>query len=347
MGKKHKVGEILINGGIKHEDDLPLPYVKYPSNHYHFLIQFGLSEDGEFFTCSCFEKSINNFWTHKKSEHNSIREKSWEECYLDGELGEFYQKFYDKNHKFKENICHECNELTPSVEYCHPMYGGKFKRQYGWYIKKRYFEMVVCPDDQRDDEITEMLNHIEYLKKHHKNIIERNKIDDLFNIKKSKRKGFFKKESDWEKKVRLEKDISKLKREIDNIPENETRKIFGYKPIGQQWVNETFIYKICKELFPQYNIVHHFRPKILEGLELDIFIEELNTGIEYQGKQHYEPIDFFGGEESFQKVKIRDKKKKLLCEKNNINLIYFRYDEVVSKKNLKNKLNKLELDLSF
>lgn len=42
--------------------------------------------------------------------------------------------------------------------------------------------------------------------------------------------------------------------------------------------------------------------------------------IEYHGIQHYEPIDFFGGEKAFRELQIRDKIKQKYCEDNNIPL---------------------------
>ena len=59
------------------------------------------------------------------------------------------------------------------------------------------------------------------------------------------------------------------------------------------------------------------------GLQsLDIFIKELNIGIEYQGAQHIRPVEYFGGKEAFKKTQERDKKKKRLCNRNGIKLIY-------------------------
>ena len=49
--------------------------------------------------------------------------------------------------------------------------------------------------------------------------------------------------------------------------------------------------------------------------------------IEYQGKQHYEPVDFFGGEDSFEQQCIRDKIKVEYCNKNNIPLYAISYNE--------------------
>jgi hypothetical protein len=53
--------------------------------------------------------------------------------------------------------------------------------------------------------------------------------------------------------------------------------------------------------------------------------------LEYQGKQHYEPSKFYGGDESFEKLKIRDKIKKNFCSINKIKLLeipYWEYDNI-------------------
>lgn len=48
--------------------------------------------------------------------------------------------------------------------------------------------------------------------------------------------------------------------------------------------------------------------------------------IEYDGAQHYRPVDFFGGAMSFSETQVRDKIKTDYCQKNNIQLLRLRYD---------------------
>lgn len=92
--------------------------------------------------------------------------------------------------------------------------------------------------------------------------------------------------------------------------------------IGEGWISETDLFYKIKEEFLYYKVVHSAKPKWLGRQHLDIYIEELNIGIEYQGKQHFEPVDFFGGEESFIRNVERDLRKKQLCEENDCLLIY-------------------------
>lgn len=67
-------------------------------------------------------------------------------------------------------------------------------------------------------------------------------------------------------------------------------------------------------------------------LRFDFYIPELNVCIEFDGIQHYEPIDFFGGEDAFKKQQLNDNLKNEYCKSNNIKLI--RIKEVSSIKEI-------------
>ena len=54
---------------------------------------------------------------------------------------------------------------------------------------------------------------------------------------------------------------------------------------------------------------------------------EYNICIEYQGRQHFEVVDIFGGEEALRKTIERDKIKFEFCIENTICLLYIRHDE--------------------
>ena len=58
---------------------------------------------------------------------------------------------------------------------------------------------------------------------------------------------------------------------------------------------------------------------------LDFYLPDYNIAIECQGIQHFEPVEFFGGKETFLKQIKNDKEKKDYCENNNIKLIYVSY----------------------
>lgn len=86
---------------------------------------------------------------------------------------------------------------------------------------------------------------------------------------------------------------------------------------------------------PYHN--HNFR--------VDFYIE-LNSNkyiIEYNGEQHYKPVEYFGGTLKYEEQKQRDKDLELYCMNNNTNLLSIRFDEM----NIKDKIReflKLPLD---
>jgi hypothetical protein len=62
-------------------------------------------------------------------------------------------------------------------------------------------------------------------------------------------------------------------------------------------------------------------------LPFDFYLPKYKICIEYNGIQHYEPVDFFGGEKSFEYRKKLDEIKYNYCKDNNINLIIISYKD--------------------
>lgn len=121
--------------------------------------------------------------------------------------------------------------------------------------------------------------------------------------------------------------------------ENEVRAFFKYPLIGEKWKSETLLYKNICLLFPNINVIFHYRGKEMNGLEIDIFLPSIKLGIEYQGEQHFNPIACWGGEEGFKKTLLHDEHKKNLCKNYNYKLIYFTYKDSLSIEHIKKKLN--------
>ena len=74
---------------------------------------------------------------------------------------------------------------------------------------------------------------------------------------------------------------------------------------------------------------YSFSDSEISSLKFDFYIENKKEKfvIEYNGRQHYEPVDYFGGKKAFLKQKERDNKKKEYCLKNNIDFIEIPYYE--------------------
>ena len=61
---------------------------------------------------------------------------------------------------------------------------------------------------------------------------------------------------------------------------------------------------------------------------IDFYLPDYNIFIEYNGRQHYEPISFFGGKDVFEKQQKRDNFVRNYCQENNIELIEISYKEI-------------------
>jgi len=115
------------------------------------------------------------------------------------------------------------------------------------------------------------------------------------------------------------------------LAENNWRKAKGLNKIGEGWKSETELYYRLKKKLNKKEVIMHGRPKWLGRQHLDVWIPELKVAIEYQGLQHDEPVDFFGGEKNYTETIKRDKRKKLLCKNNGVRLIEVRMGYDIEK----------------
>lgn len=122
-----------------------------------------------------------------------------------------------------------------------------------------------------------------------------------------------------------------IKRSI-RIFENEMRIDLGQKTIGS-FYNEDVLFKtIQNEYGKKYKVISQGSPNWLKPQRLDVYLPELEIGIEYQGEQHYRPVDFGGKGKRFSKKQFkenqeRDERKKQKCVDNNCVLLEMRYDD--------------------
>lgn len=93
--------------------------------------------------------------------------------------------------------------------------------------------------------------------------------------------------------------------------------------IPTRWVNELNLYFSIRSYFPE--AIYQYRCDWLGLQSLDIFIPSKRVGIEYQGKQHYEPVEFFGGEQALAETQKRDARKRALCKENKVQLLTWHY----------------------
>ena len=127
-----------------------------------------------------------------------------------------------------------------------------------------------------------------------------------------------------------------LRYEIVRESENKFREAEGLPLVGEGYIEETRLYYLVRDEFP--DAIREYSPKWLGRQRIDIYIPSKNIGIEYNGEQHYRPVDWFGGNEGFLNQQKRDERKRDLCETNGLPLIEWRFNEEVLKENLHIKL---------
>jgi len=108
-------------------------------------------------------------------------------------------------------------------------------------------------------------------------------------------------------------------------------------PVCRSSKGEREIIKILE----QYRISYIHQKKFddcknITNLIFDFYIPDINLCIEYNGIQHYKPINHFGGVQGLKNTKMRDNIKKEYCKSNQIN-----YKVISYRDNIKNKIDKI------
>ena len=102
--------------------------------------------------------------------------------------------------------------------------------------------------------------------------------------------------------------------------------------IKPKWKHELSLFHAVRRRYP--DTLYQYRPDWLGRQSLDLYIPALRTAIEYQGIQHYLPVEFFGGEEALSQRQDLDRQKKQLCAENGVCLIEWPYDREPTDKNI-------------
>jgi hypothetical protein len=118
--------------------------------------------------------------------------------------------------------------------------------------------------------------------------------------------------------------------------ENRLRASHRLPHIGEGWFSEIAMFDLVREVFP--DAILHGRPDWLKPQHLDIFVPSKKLGFEYQGKQHSEPVEYFGGKMAFEENQKKDSLKLSKCRDNGVKIIYWNYDESINERVLRFKL---------
>jgi len=207
---------------------------------------------------------------------------------------------------FEEGLCHRCNLAVPSLRYCRPVYGTEFIQRYGWYVRQEFLASGLWPPPW----------------------VRRSSMNCLQELSDVELLGEFQRlQSIREAFPGFNPRFAKERRRFEIRFENKARAAFGFAAVGEAWVNETLLFRIVEQLLPRHEVIHHFWPEWLDGLELDIFVPDLNLALEYQGQQHFQAVDIWGGEESLSKQQARDRKKAERCKEVGVRLVKVNYSD--------------------
>jgi len=333
-------------------ENLPFPIVYYP---YHYGTFFCFSKekyDYDTLTmCACSGEAVSNFFQLcdiDKSEQN-----------YKIELRNYFPAIILQNLinwdcidnfpiSFTEGICHKCNNITPALRYCHEMYGTKFIQYYGWYVNQTYLRLGIyknsylsekCPKEFQED--LDEIKILEEMLSENKNTLKEYLSANIDLTKSDSRTSFWKslQVNDPHFSDDLTKVIEKKRRDFSTKIENITRAELGFKNIGEGWVSETVLFQIVKRIFVFDDVIFHSKPAWLNGLEIDVYVPDQKIGFEYQGEQHYHPIDVWGGEDALEELRERDAQKIRLCKSQGIRLITIDYSESLTEDYIRELIN--------
>ena len=92
---------------------------------------------------------------------------------------------------------------------------------------------------------------------------------------------------------------------------------------------ETKIDKYLKDNNIKYESQKKFDEcKYKNKIPFDFYLPDYNLCIEFDGVQHFEPVNKFGGEEALKINKEKDSIKNKFCKDNNIDLLRIHYTEI-------------------
>lgn len=91
-------------------------------------------------------------------------------------------------------------------------------------------------------------------------------------------------------------------------------------------LNEYTFLEDIKKRYPNCDIIGQGRPVWLGLQRFDVYFKDYNIAVEYQGSQHFNLIESWGGQKQLDLIQSNDKRKYDLCKSNNCRILYFTYD---------------------
>lgn len=132
--------------------------------------------------------------------------------------------------------------------------------------------------------------------------------------------------------IKIREEINAYRKEHQRLIDEVYSECFKNGEVDIKWLSEYNLFRLVLKLYP--DATFQYSPEWLQPQRYDVFVKSINSAIEYQGLQHYEPVDYFGGVESFDKMIKRDKRKRELSIAHGIKLYYWKYDVPITVEEL-------------
>lgn len=298
---------------------LPLPWVSYPFAFGGAFPGFRERPDSPIFFCSCQRTAIHNrlaLWAPGIHGVQLIRtgfklpdteDFPWDFWKPIADGGARSDADFVSQLRFAEGVCHECNRRVPATPALRPPSTDAFGTLFRCYLRKEQFHAGVdmmegwILEDRCTDEIKVLVPPEPLLYR---------KSDDPWHRPYD---SLFQRREVW----------ARYRPQVHDAIVVRTRSAFGFPARGPRLTSETILYLRTCAAFPDCCVVRHYRPRGLRGLSVDVYIPELKVGIEYQGAQHFEALEHWGGETAFKATRHRDERKKAEFQKLGISIVEF------------------------
>lgn len=224
---------------------------------------------------------------------------------------------YDKKFYCAAKLADKACDVT--LEETRPVYHITFRGDQTEEIQLMYFNLLTAFNHDRDD----LMKAAAYLKENDFFTYLQDAIDGY--IADNREKNGYSRFVNSSPLITIIKAINRYKRrELTRLYAQMVKE----NRVNTKWSSEYRLYALVKKYATDAE--YQYRIAWLGQQSFDIFIPSQNIAIEYQGLQHYESVDAFGGDEALLSNQERDMRKRKLSEENGVTLLEWKYDTRVS-----------------
>ncbi len=224
---------------------------------------------------------------------------------------------YDKKFYCAAKLADKAHDVT--LEEARPVYHITFRGNQTEEIQLMYFNLLTAFNHDRDD----LMKAAAYLEEYDFFTYLQDTIDGY--ITDNREKNGYSRFVNSSPLIAIIKAINRYKRhELTRLYAQMVKE----KRVNTKWSSEYRLYALVKKYATDAE--YQYRTAWLGQQSFDIFIPSQNVAIEYQGLQHYEAVDAFGGDEALLSNQERDVRKRKLSEENGVALLEWKYDTRIS-----------------